>query len=373
MLLAAREFAERRVRLAKRGADLGMAAGEQRRHDGQQHAQREPEAEDQAILDDLLARLVALEGMDTDGPHPTREFELTRALVTQPLVAVHHGGLEHQFVGRNAGAVVDLDVDAVGHFGEFAPQHRLHQVAHAQGRIGPADQGRTPFRRAFQRGPVAVNGHVEQETRLHVLVGFLHQLHLSGQRGAAAGGSAFHRFPPHRLGIHVVAKGTLVTPVERFQIDDRGIGLARARRTDGVGRKALAAHARHMLGHLACIDALGETDPLDARETLFQAQAGDIGLEFAPIHLVAGREQPDHTAQCLFVGADLVVDRDQHAIEHRDEFLVRQRFVMATRQLPQCQRRNCADKCDQDRHQAEQRHAGPPRAQTVGRRGRFHA
>src|SRR5690606_12950617 len=111
-----------------------------------------------------------------------------------------------------------------------------------------------------------------------------------------------HGPTPVWLTVHVIAKGTLITPVERFQVDDGGIGIPLADRPDGKRGETFLPYRLDDLLALIGLDPAGETDTLDTGVVLIQPQATDVAPPVLPGDLLGGGKQSGPASQHLMVG-----------------------------------------------------------------------
>src|SRR5690606_36803390 len=120
-----------------------------------------------------------------------------------------------------------------------------------------------------------LNLQIELETVLHRLIGFLHQNDYVRHDVLALVPSPGHGLMPYGFAIHVITKGTLVAPVEGFQIQNTGIAVALTFRPEGKVVKAVLAHLADELISFFRPQPLGKTYTLNARIVLLKLYAGD--------------------------------------------------------------------------------------------------
>ena len=196
-----------------------------------------------------------------------------------------------------------------------AVQRGLHQIAHPNGCIGPAQQGGVVGLGLLRQADplVAVDGGIDQHSGLDFGVAFLHQTHLAGHGGHAVDGGQIHGRSPRALAVHVVAEGPLIAQIKGLQVDD-GAGMWTL--ACGVNREVWialcpdASRDRLPLGH----GHVGtEADSLDAFEAaVLVVESVVVIAEILPIHLLGGVKQASHTADRVDGFAQLHLDGFGH-------------------------------------------------------------
>jgi hypothetical protein len=135
-----------------------------------------------------------------------------------------------QAKAQGPGAVRSLDVPQQ----VARPERAVHEPL--QGHPARLDGGRN--------GAAPVDGHVDQEAGLLVLVDLLHERHHARGGGQPAVAGSLHGRPAHWLGEHVVADRRLVATIQRLQVHDGVVLGTGRRRADGELGSAATAH-RH--------------------------------------------------------------------------------------------------------------------------------
>lgn len=188
------------------------------------------------------------------------------------------GAAEQQGVGIVLLAIVDMHGHRQAISALPVAENAGHQIVHAVGAVGPAQQGRAALLDGVNGQPHSVHWRVDQKTGLHILVGFLNQQDLGGDGRTVAVAGLLHGQAPHRFGVHVVAKCPQVAIAEWLQVDDRGVEGPLPLGPHPVIAKALGADGSDMVLQLVGLNQQGEANPL---------YAGNIGVNTQLVHIGA--------------------------------------------------------------------------------------
>ena len=278
-----------------RGAHAATVAGVAV-HDCEQHdAERAAAVEDERRL---RARMPGLEGgRAAEAHHPVapRDLDLMGDEVVRGGIALGRGveqGLR-RFV-----QVVQLDVGVA----QVVAEDRPHHVVGAERRVDVAQQGGAALLHVVHGRGFRVHRDVDQEAGLHLGAELLHQGDPAAERGHACVARALHGLAAHRIGVHVVAEGAPVAPVEGLQKDDAAVGVAVTGRMHRVVGEAFGAYRGNVGLALRRGQHDGEAGALDAGQRAFEVEGCDIRGPFGAPHHVARREQRGAAVQHLLVG-----------------------------------------------------------------------
>ncbi len=165
----------------------------------------------------------------------------------------------------------------------------MEQVGHPEGRCNVAHERGTAAGAVRGHGAAAEHGDVHHEAGERPFVD--HQHHLAGDRHLSGVAGALHGFAPHRLGVHVEAKGFPVHADERLDEGDGGrrrdaaagpdLELGMTERTDPGFRLLLLTFWHE--GH--------PKEGLHAREALFDLQGVEIAGPGSAIRPGSRRKQ----------------------------------------------------------------------------------
>ncbi|OPZ04253.1 MAG: hypothetical protein BWZ09_01917 [Alphaproteobacteria bacterium ADurb.BinA305] len=284
------------VRQVRRGGTHAAAVAGVAVHHREQH-----QAESAATVEDqggFRARVVGLEGRRAaEADHPFAPCDLDRVGddVVRGGIALGRGveqGLR-RFV-----QVVQFDVGVA----QVVAEDGLHHVVRAERRVDVAQQGGAALLHARDRHGLRVHGQVDQEAGLHLGAELLNQGDPAAERGHSRVARAFHGLAAHRLGIHVVAEGAPVAPVEGLQVDDAAVAVAIPGRMYRVVGEAFGAHRRDVGLQLRREQHEGEAGALDTGQRALEVEGCDIGRPLGPADVVARGEQRGAAMQHLLVG-----------------------------------------------------------------------
>ncbi|MNQ93766.1 hypothetical protein D3C85_1092480 [compost metagenome] len=188
------------------------------------------------------------------------------------------------------------------------PKNPRHQLLDAKSAIDEAKQGGTTFLHVAQGHPRAKHRQIQEHATLGVFLGFLTQDKLCAERHIAAAKSQPDGRPPRRLAEHVIAQRPPIAPIERADVVDQHILIARARRKRSIVHAPVGLHPGQKVIEPVLLDMPRPAQCHDAGIAILQAQLLDGPVPLLQSDLLTADHQPGNAAQDHFVGT--------HATEH---------------------------------------------------------